>query len=662
MKNLLLLLIVGLTSVVSAKQSLFSIITPNNAHELRVIDTLGRGRITDVGWTFDGQTLVVAGATGLWLYAAENLLAEPQFLSSQHGWIRSMAIHPEKRWVATGHDDGAIVIWDLEVNQVQAVLWGHNHPVIDLTYSLDGWWLLSFGRDEHFGNGSNRTRDQIIRVWRNIYNNEHIVSRTIILNQQDNIGSDYVDYEHLAISADNKLIFIGGDSVSIDFTQNYSVLFDFDTGTVREVGEWNNVVFSPDNQHILVQGSLLTTERMDIRGFDSNLFFNDAAFTADGRIFAIVRQSTQVISLWNAATQTELATFGSNIEATKVAFRPENRQLATVQVDETVRVWDVATQTLVAELSDFTGEVHDIAFSTTSQWLAIARWYTGLTLWDIAAAQPTFELKQPYIYGVAISPDNQWLAYATGAMYNQNSVFLLDLGTKQSQLFYSDDEPSIYERSLTQWKHWDAPEGLAISPNGQWLAWSTNYPHVWNIEQNAPLWTPPVIEEHAIFEHVAFYPSGNHIAVYEAWYEGIHLFNIETGEAIATFDGRDVYRASEFSPDGTLLAASSMETGMGSQATVIVWDVETQTELFKYYDPLKRYNWGYPDVAFSPDGRMLAYSSDEGNITLLEVDTWETIAILDGQQGIPEEIGFSADGRILAAGYASGVVLLWGIV
>src|SRR5688500_2660203 len=111
---ILLTLILLTSTFTQAQETSRPVITAENADQLTVIETLGRGRVTDAGWTADGETLVVASATGLWLYDADDLTAEPRFLPSEHGWIRSMAIHPTEPIVATGHETGAGRVWYLD--------------------------------------------------------------------------------------------------------------------------------------------------------------------------------------------------------------------------------------------------------------------------------------------------------------------------------------------------------------------------------------------------------------------------------------------------------------------------------------------------------------------------------------------------------------------
>jgi WD40 repeat protein len=64
------------------------------------------------------------------------------------------------------------------------------------------------------------------------------------------------------------------------------------------------------------------------------------------------------------------------------------------------------------------------------------------------------------------------------------------------------------------------------------------------------------------------------------------------------------------------------------------------------------------DVVFSPDGRMLAFSSFDGTVRLWHLATGTELATINHK---PEATGlaFSPDGTLLASGGTDGAILLW---
>lgn len=106
-----------------------------------------------------------------------------------------------------------------------------------------------------------------------------------------------------------------------------------------------------------------------------------------------------------------------------------------------------------------------------------------------------------------------------------------------------------------------------------------------------------------------------------------------------------------FSPDGRLLATVSQDTD------IKLWDIATGQAigtLTLHAQPINA-------VAFSPDGRILATGGDDGFIILWNVETQQLITPLNGQDGAVNDLVFHPNGEHLLAGYANSAMRLWDI-
>jgi WD40 repeat protein len=87
---------------------------------------------------------------------------------------------------------------------------------------------------------------------------------------------------------------------------------------------------------------------------------------------------------------------------------------------------------------------------------------------------------------------------------------------------------------------------------------------------------------------------------------------------------------------------------------VLLWDVPSRSQLGT---ALKAHAGSVYSVAFSPDGRTLAAGSASGRVLLWDVRTHARLGTLRSHAII--SVAFSPDGRNLAAGGFDGTIRVW---
>lgn len=255
----------------------------------------------------------------------EPLAVVERKLTGHVGWVKSVSVSPDGKWVASGSWDKTIKIWDLETGACQRTLEGHTDKVTSVAITPDGKRVVSASEDRSIRIWEEKTGQQLARLDGHTFNiwavallpGERLLSgatgkdSTIkIWDMQTRECVETFDAQQTVMCA----------SANVDGT--HAVI----SGHDGMVSYWD-----------ICEGKRITT----LRGHSEGSLVWGVAITPDGR-FAVSGSDDKTVKVWDLEAGTCLGTLeGHRNSVMSVAISPDGTLIASTGFqDETVRLWD----------------------------------------------------------------------------------------------------------------------------------------------------------------------------------------------------------------------------------------------------------------------------------------------------------------------------------
>ncbi|CAK94244.1 unnamed protein product (macronuclear) [Paramecium tetraurelia] len=396
--------------------------------------------------------------------------------------------------------------------------------------------------------------------------------------------------------------------------------------------------------------------------------------------------SGKFIYLWNLYTgkQKQKLT-GHNSYVKAVSFSSDGLKLASVDVDNTLYIWDVIKGKQIIQYDD----CYPVCFSPDAAMIAFAGLNYNIYLLDVETGEEKAIFKRHYteILSICFSPDGTTLASGGGDRRTGSCsrVYLWDLKTGQlknelcymkcrfTSVCFSPDGTTLAASVINNIIVWNVETGeeeyflqcyhkeinlICFSSDGRMLvSGSGQYDDfISNRDSMIRFWDFKSLKQEVNsvghkgnVKQVCFSPDGTTLAS-GSRDMSIHLWDVKTGQQMFKLEGHEhCVNSVCFSPDGITLASG--------KSYICIWDVKTGQQMFK----LEGHEKCVDSVCFSPDGTTLASGSYDNSIRLWDVKTGQQKAKLDGHSEAVISVYFSPVGTTLASGSRDMSIRLWDV-
>lgn len=260
-------------------------------------------------------------------------------------------------------------------------------------------------------------------------------------------------------------------------------------------------------------------------------------------------------------------------------FSPDNKSIACLTADKTIKIYNSQTGELVKILDDKGEGDVSIAYSPDSKNIVCGSWDKTVKIWDVEKGKVLRKLIGH--------------TQATRSVcFNNDGKFIASAGWGDIiKIWYTPTGVNL--RNFKG--HNQCIRSISFSPNGLYLA-SCGYDlqlKVWNLSVGTEVFSIKAAD--FPIETLSYSPDGKYIAT-AGLENSIKIWDATNGSLVKILKGHtDAVYSIAFSPDGKYLVSG------GSDNIIKIWKIDQGISVFD----LKGHSLGIRTVAFSDDGKLI---------------------------------------------------------
>ena len=588
---------------------------------------------------------------------------EYNHLSGHKSPVYSVDISPSGQKIATASLDGKVKLWQFDGTLLDTFR-VHQSALWDVAFSPDGQTIATASRDKTV----------------KLSNETGMILKTLKGHQDEVLG--------VAFSPDGQIIVTASRDKTVKLWKPDGKVIGTLKGHRKAV--WK-AIFSPDGKTIATASEDKTIKiwqlnnkgrfqlERTLKGHTDEI--RNISFSADGKIIASA-SNDWTTKLWQSDSGKLLHTLeGHSAPVLGLTFSADGHILATGSWDNTIKIWNLEGK-LMKTMNFEKNRIWDLAFSSDGKTIVSASEQKNVKL--AMLDNPLFKVFRSHsepVIDVAYSPDGKTIASASDdhnvKIWRKDGSVLTNFKSKQDSVLGVDWSPDGANLVSGHWngginllKFNDVdPPRIELQKKikghkvGTWrVVYSPDGENIVSVSEDftAKIWDSQgnlitdLVSHTDVIRNIAFSPDSQIIAT-ASHDKTVKLWNIR-GKLLATLnESNDGAGSVAFSPNGMMAIGDH-------NGEIKLWQLERKLDriTFNFIKTLKGHLGEVRQIAFSPDGQLIASASADNTIKLWQ-SNGELLKTMHGHQEAVWSVAFSPDGKEIASGSEDTTVIVWNI-
>jgi len=395
---------------------------------------------------------------------------------------------------------------------------------------------------------------------------------------------------------------------------------------VLPVQRVTNMIFRPGTGELAVADGSPSVSVLDSRpagpelsSFQLGKGWWETVISPTGRLLAGRLDKADEAWIWNIATGEKIARIEHEDQIYHMAFGPDEAWLATDGKDDTIRVWDIRVDRLVAQwpMPERNGSLSGF-FADSKQ--LVARFTKSFeSRYELRDAMSGAVVGQPikgFINAFAFSPDGVLIATGEGHTHHARDPETMVMVPHRMGFFGAKLYRSADGAKILQLPQEGEVRSVAFSTDGSLLATRVEQyaepVRLWDVGAGTLVGEIGAPAKQDYIRKFAFSPDGSIFAIQTD--KGVTVWRLSDRRRIALLRHADSIASFSFSPDGLLV---TVETNKND---AMVWDWQRERVLVRVQ--------GVKQVHFAAeaDGANLVAVHDDNSVRVWQLETNDLVA------------------------------------